>query len=209
MTDDWKLVTRDSYNRYAKDYALHAKGRFGKLHKWLDEFGVQFKKGDEILDLGCGSGRDALYFWEKGASVTGMDISSELIKIARKTAPHCEFLVMDFEEMDFPENSFDGAWASASLLHLKKDRILRVLKKVHKFLKPNGLFFLLMRTGEGERFTVERRGNADLKRFYVYYQPEELQKLLRKASFVNIRYELDNISSGDWVGFFAAKAKTR
>jgi len=59
--------------------------------------------------------------------------------------------------------------------------------------------------GAGEKFTEEKRGDAVLKRFAAYYQPQELEDLLSKVGFNNITSELDLIDTGSWVGLFAKK----
>lgn len=104
---------------------------------------------------------------------------------------------MDFENLSLPKNSFDGIWASASLLHVPRKNLLRVLKEINLVLKKDGLFFSLFRVGEGEKLTQEKRGNAILERFYAYYKPDEIETLLKKARFKNITWELDAIVSGD------------
>lgn len=204
-TENWKSITRKNYDLHAKHFADHTTIFRGKLGGWMDRFTGELPQGSRILDIGSGAGRDAAYMVERGFDVTGIDFSSELVRIAKKNVSIAQFQIMDFEEMDFPSDSFDGVWASASLLHVPRKNLLPVLKNIHTILKEGGLFFSLFRLGEGEKFTVERRGGADLRRFYAYYQPKELQALLGQAGFSNIQYEFDAINSGDWVGFFARK----
>lgn len=202
---NWKEITRNNYDKHVKEFASFTSAYRGKLEKWINYFSDKFPKGSSILDIGCGAGRDALYLAQKGLLVTGIDFSEKLIEIARNKVPSGKFLVMDFENLTFAENSFDGAWASASLVHIPRERLLKTLKKINTVLKKNGLFFSLFRVGEGERLTKEKRGDAMLERFYAYYKPEELENLLKKAGFKKIVPELDTIASGDWVGIFARK----
>lgn len=199
----WKEITKNSYDKHAKEFASFTTIFRGKLEKWINYYSDQFPKGSLVLDIGCGAGRDALYLANKGLSITGIDFSQRLIRIAKKKVPSGKFLVMDFENLSFPKNNFDGVWASASLLHIPKRRLLQTLKKINLVLKKNGLFFSLYRVGEGEKLTQEKRGDAVLERFYAYYKPEEIATLLKKARFKSIVWELDVIVSGDWVGFFA------
>ena len=110
--------------------------------------------GGKILDLGCGSGRDSLAFLRKGYQVEAVDGSSELCRLAS------EFIgqpvrCMDFEELDY-EEEFDGVWACASLLHVEKSRILSVLAKVHRALKPGGVMYFSFKRGTSERMAGER-----------------------------------------------------
>lgn len=202
---DWKETTKNNYNQHAEEFASFTNTYIGKLEKWINYFSNNLPKESSVLDVGCGAGRDASYFAQKGLLVTGIDFSEKLIEIAKKKAPSGKFSVMDFEKLSFPKNSFDGVWASASLLHIPKNKLSQNLEKINLILKKNGLFFSLFRVGKGEKITKEKRGNAILERFYAYYKPEEILDLLKKAGFKNIEWELDNGISGDWIGIFARK----
>ena len=158
-----------------------------------------------ILDVGCGAGRDAKFFLDCGLQVIGIDLSEKLIEIAKKNISNARFYVMDFERLVFPKEKFDGVWASASLVHLPKERLQHVIGEIHQILRKDGLFFSSFRVGAGERFTEERRGKAILKRFYSYYKPEEVRQALMKAEFTIQDEEPDSINSGDWIFFLARK----
>ncbi|MBI2598308.1 MAG: class I SAM-dependent methyltransferase, partial [Candidatus Diapherotrites archaeon] len=64
----------------------------------------------KILDIGCGPGRDAKYFSEQGLDVTGIDLTSNFVKMASKNVPNATFKHMDMRSLDFPEDTFDGIW---------------------------------------------------------------------------------------------------
>lgn len=202
---NWKAVTKGAYDNYAEQFASFSTIFRGKLKKWINYFSSKLPKRSSILDIGCGAGRDSLFFVNKGFSVTGIDFSEKIIEIVKKRVANGKFIVMDFENLSFPENNFDGIWACASLYHLPKENLMGVLKKINLVLKRGGLFFSLFRFGEGERFTKEKRGNAILERFGAYYYPKELEVLLVKSGFKDIKFELDNMDTGEWIGFFANK----
>lgn len=119
-------------------------------------------QGKEILDFGCGSGRDTKYFLDAGYDVTAADGSAELCKLASKyTGIHVQQML--FQELDDDEK-YDGIWACSSILHLPKDELRSVVKKMVAALKPNGIIYTSFKYGEfeGERngryftdFTVE------------------------------------------------------
>lgn len=208
--NDWKQITKSNYDLHANEFASFSKIYRGKMQKWIGEFTQEFKKGAEILDVGCGAGRDAMYLSSKGLEVTGIDYSNKLIDIAKKKVPGVKFIVMDFEDLKFSTNSFDGVWANACLYHLPKKNLPKVLDSIHKILKEEGLFFIDLRAGEGEKFTNENRGNAMLRRYGSYYNPKEAEDMLHEAGFKSVAYELDSIEAGpkiivDWIAFFARK----
>lgn len=121
-----------------------------------------------ILDLGCGSGRDSLYFKNRGFRVEAIDGSEELVKIARKTTglPVRKLL---FSELDYC-NNFDGIWACASLLHVPKAEIVPILDKCFLALKKRGIFYLSFKKGDFEGI---RNG-----RYFSDYTQLEVDKLL-------------------------------
>ena len=100
------------------------------------------KKGGRILDLGCGYGRDSIYFFEEGYSITGIDTSSEAIRLARSTFPDQHLVNMDFQDNTFPEHHFSYIFANF-FFHLITDQAVRLqmFLDCHKLLAPSGLLF--------------------------------------------------------------------
>ena len=112
------------------------------------------RDGAYVLDLGCGHGRDTMYFIEKGYKVKAIDGSLEMCRLASKnTGINVEQI--NFLDMNY-DNEFDGIFASASLLHLNNNDLIIVLKKISKALKENGILLASFKYGELERFKGER-----------------------------------------------------
>ncbi|MCC6323403.1 class I SAM-dependent methyltransferase [Candidatus Nomurabacteria bacterium] len=97
--------TIDVYNTLGKKYLADS---LKIIPPQRDFFISLLPKGAHILDVGCGGGRDAKYFIKKGFKVTGIDMSSVLINIAKKEVPKASFKEMDILKLDFPINSFDA-----------------------------------------------------------------------------------------------------
>lgn len=107
-----------------------------------------------ILDAGCGVGRDSKYFLGKGHKVTAFDGSREMVALAcRETGLTVRHLL--FQEMDFKE-IFDGVWASASLLHVPYNEMRDVYQRIHKSLKPRGIFYASYKYGQDYMPTSDR-----------------------------------------------------
>lgn len=111
-----------------------------------------------ILDAGCGSGRDTLFFAKKGFRVTAFDFSPALVKLASKLTGQ-EVLELSFQKLDF-ENQFDGMWACSSLIHVPKKEHPDVLSRLSRSMKINGIMYISYPYGTGEhhrngRFVVE------------------------------------------------------
>ncbi len=104
-----------------------------------------------ILDFGCGSGRDTKYFLEHGYIVDAIDGSPELCKLASQFTG-IQVREMLFHQLDEVEK-YDAIWACASILHLKKQELPDVLKKMCRALKNDGIMYISFKYGdfEGER----------------------------------------------------------
>ena len=116
--------------------------QYGKYLQWLS-------KGSKILDLGCGSGRDSKFFIERGFDVTPVDGSGEMCLRAEKIIGK-KVRKLTFDELDY-DGVFDGVWACASLLHVKKDEMNETLKRVSRSMKPDGVLYISFRYGDDER----------------------------------------------------------
>lgn len=96
-------------------------------------------KGHRVLDAGCGPGRHSKKLIAKGAHVTGIDVSQEMVNIARE---YCEgrgeFFTANFEQARFKRASFDLVIASLSLMYSRD--INPVIKNFSRWLKPRGRF---------------------------------------------------------------------
>ena len=113
-TDEYYTeYTRSTWNESAIPYLKLME----RLAPFMDEFlkGVKIASGSRILDIGTGPGEPALSISNRvgsGGHVTGIDLSEKMIELAketakRKTAPNVSFLVMNAEDLKFPEGSFD------------------------------------------------------------------------------------------------------
>jgi 2-polyprenyl-3-methyl-5-hydroxy-6-metoxy-1,4-benzoquinol methylase len=93
----------------------------------------------KVLDLGCGIGKWNLLWRKLGAIYEGLDASPSAIEIARKRHPDLKFYLMRAEEMDF-EEEYDVIFCNTVLQHVKHENKKKLLPKVWKALKSNGLF---------------------------------------------------------------------
>ena len=184
-------TNKEAYEASAVSYSEKVEN----LHpqKETDRFLTMIPQNGKIIDIGCGSGRDAKVFSERGYIVTGVDFSSKMIEIAKKKAPQADFHVMDVRSLNF-EPIFDGAWANASLLHLSKNEFPNVLEKIFKSLKSDGLFFIKLKKGSSEALELDVRYN-NLKKFYAYHDEKDLKELLLATGFTVLDLYVTEINS--------------
>ncbi|MCI9136075.1 MAG: class I SAM-dependent methyltransferase [Lachnospiraceae bacterium] len=139
------------YNSNAKDFAAGTISvAFEEMQKrFLDKLPEQAY----ILDFGCGSGRDTKYFLTKGCRVEAVDGSLEMCRLAGAyTGIHVRHML--FQDLEETER-YDGIWACASILHLPKDSLRQVMKKMGKALQKNGIIYASFKYGD---FQGERNG---------------------------------------------------
>lgn len=204
--DYYTKITINSYDKSVKEYHNFTK----KLHpkKEIRFLISLLNKKSSILDLGCGTGRDAKIFASHGFAVTGIDLSKNMVKYARKICKKAEFRVMNFKKLKFKNNSFDAVWANASLLHVKKKELSKVIKEVYRILRKGGIFFIAVKKGFGEGIFPDNRYKG-IKKFWFFYTKKEIEYYLKDSSFriikINvIRYENEHITR-PWIRVFAKK----
>jgi 2-polyprenyl-3-methyl-5-hydroxy-6-metoxy-1,4-benzoquinol methylase len=150
----------------------------------IKEFVSLLPKNPRVLDLGCGPGHETKRLSSTGADVTGIDYSSECIRVARKHCPECKFEVMDFRNLDDRFGQFDGVFASGSLIHVKSNELSSVIGKVSRILRKNGYFLMIVQDGEGinEKWSTLEVNGKSLRRTVYCYTKDTISRLVEKFS---------------------------
>jgi len=103
----------------------------------------------EVLDLGCGAGRDSLYFEENGLSVTALDVSeSGISKLREEKRANIRCIACDIRDIDFPDDSFDVIYAHLILQYLNHAEVEIIIEKLHKMLRKGGYIFVKCKSAE-------------------------------------------------------------
>ena len=147
--------TIDYYNKNSEKFYKNT------VHIDLSELYPKFLRhipdNGTILDLGCGSGRDSLYFLEKGYIVTSVDASEEMVRLSSElTGQKTQYLRM--QDIEF-KNEFNGIWACASLLHVDEGSTEDVLSNLGKALKTDGCLYASYKYGNGTQTKGDRLFN--------------------------------------------------
>jgi SAM-dependent methyltransferase len=112
----------------------------------------------EVLDFGCGPGRDLVAFTALGHHATGLEGSRALAAMARQHSG-CEVIEQSFFDLNLPAARFDGVFANAALFHVPSAELPRVLRQLQASLKPRGVLFASNPRGNGqEGWNGERYG---------------------------------------------------
>lgn len=103
----------------------------------------------DILDFGCGPGRDLQTFRRLGHRPVGLDGTARFVEMARTDAG-CEVWQQNFLALELPAERFDGVFANASLFHVPLQELPRVLGQLHATLRPGGVLFSSNPRGQNE-----------------------------------------------------------
>ena len=180
--DDLELITTRTIHHYDSTAESFWEGT--KDHDVTQNYAALLeampqRKGLRILDLGCGPGRDLAYFKGLGHSPTGLDGSQAFCEMARKHTG-CDVLHQNFLKLELSRESFDGVFANASLFHVPRQELHRVLRELADALVPNGILFSSNPRGSGETWSGERYG--------MYLEWEEYRKELEAAGFDPLKH---------------------
>lgn len=187
----------ETKKNYDKGIEWHIQKSFS--YNWnnqIDRF-VSGLKGKRVLDAGCGGGRDIAEFIKRGLQVDGIDYSTKTIKKCREQFPEATFYEGDLRNMDLPDNEYDGLWACASILNIKKEDVPVVLAEFKRVLKQNAELFISVKEGEGEKMIRDQAG----KRIWGFYSLNELTGFVEKNGFKVTYTEI--VSDADLTGEIA------
>jgi SAM-dependent methyltransferase len=160
------------YDAHAEKYVRDTLGV--DMAPLYEPFLTLVQVGGHILDVGCGSGRDALAFQRRGFRVTAIDASSEIARLAsERTGQAVE--VLRAQDLTY-DNSFDGIWACASLLHVPSGEMDNVFARLTRALRPGGICYMSFKLGEFEKV---RNG-----RLFNDYTEARLRQVIERHSLL-------------------------
>lgn len=118
--------------------------------RWLARFAAVLPEGGSLLDLGCGTGEPiARWFKAEGFTVTGVDFSSAMLKIARQRWPEDDWIEADMRDFDLGR-TFDGIVAWNSFFHLEPEAQRTCLSQMAAHLAPGGSILVTVGPSAGE-----------------------------------------------------------
>ena len=165
-----KKLSKDKKAKWDKLYS-NSKFIYGKApSKFLSQSYQFIPFGSSVLDLGMGEGRNAVFLAQKGYQITGVDLSNIAVKkaqlLAKEFGVKIKTIVANLQDYEFPENSFDSI-----ICFYWVDR--KMLKRIHKWLKPGGVIIY-------EGYTLKHRAQEKEPDPVSYYLEEaELLKLFK------------------------------
>ena len=183
QTDETRQTTQ-TYDANASEFA--AKFYETDLSAQLDCFCDYLRPGAQVVDIGCGPGRDLLNLAKRGFWTVGLDRSAGMLRQTKARGGR-RLVQADARALPFAHGALDGVWACASLLHLPKDKLVDTLAGMQRALR-HGHVCLVMKLGEGEDW---RDDGAGQRRFFAYYHPAEVELALERSGFHVLHCDLE------------------
>jgi SAM-dependent methyltransferase len=176
--------TLQFYRIHAQAYAERAIAKHTRLTRFL----ALLPPGAKVLELGCGAGAASAEMMAKGFDVDPTDGSPELAAQASSLLgrPVQTLLFHDIDKID----AYDGVWANACLLHVRRPELARVLTLIWRALKPGGYFYASFKAGDAE-------GRDKLNRYYNYPSEDWLRTNYADAG----RWGSLSVETGEVLGF--------
>jgi SAM-dependent methyltransferase len=129
-----------SYDRLAARYAQWADRVTPPLRqRYAEVLSARLSAGARVLELGCGPGVPVARMLSRRFAVVGVDLSWEMVRLARRNAPRAAFVRADMAAVAFRPAAFDGVVAFYSLIHVPRVHHAGLLARVHRWLRPGGV----------------------------------------------------------------------
>ena len=197
--DDEKenLHAVDIYDQIAEEYAK----KFDNMNDdsdlvFLNTYVQHLKKGDRVLDLGCGTGAACRYFAKHELLPEGIDLAKGMIAIAQKKNPELNFRIANMLTYK-PEGTFDSVYAGYSLHHFKQSDAEKVIKNIGTYLKKDGIIGLVVQEGEGE-FETDEPFLSGEKIFVRLFSREKITEMLKKIGVEIIETKVKKATEGEF-----------
>lgn len=166
-----------------------------------DRFLHYVKPGGMIIDIGAGSGRDILYFKNKGYRVEGIDAAHEMCRLASEYTG-VPVICCKIQEW-ISDKKYDGIWANASLVHLSLEEVEEFILRVDNLLENRGVVYISLKSGIETGIDVTGR-------YFTNFTEEKAQQIMSKVTAMKV---VDSWKSEDklqreeivWINFILRK----
>ncbi|MCJ0890618.1 methyltransferase domain-containing protein [Rhodococcus sp. ARC_M5] len=182
-------MTRAAYDTVAESYADLVRDELDGRHLehgLLATFADRVSSGG-VLEVGCGTGRITEHLHRLGVDVAGMDLSPNMIEVARREHPYLRFEVGSMEVMDAGDSTLAGIVAWYSIIHTPPSHLPAVFAELHRVLRPNGPLLLAFQSGD-ERVRLEHVYGHSVSYDAYRLDPDAVVSMLVDADFeVDVR----------------------
>jgi SAM-dependent methyltransferase len=188
MTESWLSDVRTSYDTDAAGYAEKVGGLLDGnpyLRASLALFAelVRDAGGGLVADVGCGPGYVTRHLQGLGVDAFGIDLSPEMIAIARRDYPDLRFEVGTMTDLDLADDSVAGVLAFWSVIHVPDHAVPEVFAEFRRVMRPGGPLLVGFHVGAEIRHTSEGYSGRSIDVVSHHRQPDQIAHWLREAGF--------------------------
>ena len=151
----------------------------------LEYFLNNLNSADSILDLACGPGNILHYLFKKNnnLNLSGIDLSEEMIRLAKLNVPNAKFEVSDCRDLNYTESRYNAIVCNFLIPYLSEIEIEKLFKAVGNLLVPNGIFYLGFITEEKNLWEIVKSSKGHNVRMN-YYSVDFVTKVLQDNQFI-------------------------
>ncbi len=188
MTNDWLSDTRTSYDVDANGYAEKVRGLLEGspyLRASLALFAELVRDAGDgpVVDIGCGPGHVTGHLHELGVDAFGIDLSSEMVALARRDHPGLRFEVGTMTDLELPDDSVSGVLAFWSVIHVPDHAVPGVFEQFHRVLRPGCPVLVGFHVGDETRHSSEGYSGRSIDVDSHRRRPAVVSRWLREAGF--------------------------
>lgn len=160
---DFLRSTRASYDAVAAGYAERFRGELAGRpldRAMLAAFAelVWDARASPVADIGCGTGRVTAHLHDLGVPVSGIDLSPQMVAVARRAYPGLRFNVGSMLALGLPDGGLGGILAWYSVIHIPDERLPDVFAEFYRVLAPGGHLLLAFQAGDEPLHLTEALG---------------------------------------------------
>jgi SAM-dependent methyltransferase len=159
---------------------------------WLAKLVARLRDGCAVVELGCGNGTAETRVLAERFDLTGVDLSEEQLRRARKRVPGARFVQADVTRVEFADSSLDAVCAFYVFNHVPRELLAVVFDRIHRWLRPGGFFLATFGASDVEGWHGDWLG---VPMYFSSFTPERTRALL--GSFEMLEDEVVAISEAD------------
>jgi SAM-dependent methyltransferase len=173
-----------AYDLDAAAYARASPAMPDSVRADIEDFVERIGAGGRVLEIGSGGGRDALLMEELGLRVRRTDITPGFVALLREQGFDADLLDPLVDDLPTAEGPYDGVWANASLLHVRRVDLPTVLARLARVTRVGGLLRMSLKEGDGEGWSTH--GSVRNRRHFTYWRATDVERLVANSGWTGV-----------------------
>ena len=191
MSDPRTTLVAAGYDTMVETWeAWKAQIRDDPREVWRDELVARLPAGARVVELGCGGGTEETRVLAERFRLTGVDLSEEQLRRARRRVPAARFVHADLTDLELAPGSVDAVASFYVFNHVPRELLEGVFQRIHGWLAPSGLLLATLGASDNPGWTGDWLGAPT---YFSGFEPDTNRRLLAEAGFELLRDELVTI----------------